>query len=232
MSYELNLFDLINQHKPHDEILSLIKTIFEQILYKDSWTNEFYLHPLGFYYCRLAENPKNQIRLHIWIPGYPMKQDLFIHDHYYDLCSWILCGKILDSSYEVLPSKNKSSYTKFTSGYIDNENNRILYRTEEFQTVKKIKEKTLIKGQKYFIPKEQYHSNQVFFDESEITATLVFTYNHKENHSPNVIGLSTNEYHLEDRPKPISISEIKKIIKICKAEVFKTESSNNNGFEE
>lgn len=219
MTSRLDLFDFIDQNKNHEDIISCIENIFEEIL-QGEWDNKFYLHPLGFYYCRVAERQGNQIRLHIWEANYSMKKDLFIHDHYYDLCSWILIGKILDYTYSVLPTKEKSTYTKFISGYIDNENNRNLNRTDEFQNVEKIAERILKKEQKYFIPKETYHSNKVLFDESQITATLVYTFNHNENHSPNVIGLSANENYLEDKPIPISENKIKRLIEIAKKEIF------------
>lgn len=216
-----DLFELIDQSKTHEQILSCVKNIFDEILNEKKWTTEFFLHPLGFYYCRLGERTTNQLRLHIWKSDYKVKEDLFIHDHYYDLCSWVLCGKILDYSYSVLPGNKKSMYTKFVSGYIENENRRVLRRTDKFKSVEKNGERTILKGQKYSILKESYHSNIVLFDESEITATLVFTYNHKDNHAPNVIGLYTDKDYMEDDPISISEIEIKQLIEIAKKEIFK-----------
>lgn len=219
MISRLDLFNVINQNKSYEDVINCVKNIFEEIL-RDRWDSKFYLHPLGFYYCRIAERQGNQIRLHIWEANYSMKKDLFIHDHYYDLCSWILVGKILDYTYSVLPAKGQSAYTKFISDYINNENNRTLNRTDEFQNIEQKGERILRKGEKYFINKETYHSNKVLFDESQITATLVYTFNHSENHSPKVIGLSVNEYYLEDNPLPISENKIKEIIEIVKKEIF------------
>ena len=61
----------------------------------------------------------------------------------------------------------------------------------------------------------------ILFDESEITATLVFTYNHKDNHAPNVIGLNIGRSYLEDDPKSIPEIDIKHLIKMAKMEIFK-----------
>lgn len=218
----MKLFDLIDETTTHDNILSHVQSIFDLILNQNKWINEFYRHPLGFFYCRLAERKDRQIRLHIWEKDYQIKDDLFIHDHYYDLYSWVLCGKILDFSYKVSPLKKSGIYSKFVSGYVDSENNRMLKRTDEFQQVKKIAERTILKGDKYSIPKGSYHSNKIFFDSSEVTVTLVFTNNHKENHSPNVIGLYENEIYLEDIPIPIPNEKILSLIKVCVSEIFES----------
>lgn len=215
------LLENINENSSFSEIFPCLENIFSEIINGNMWTKEFFLHPLGFYYCRLFENKENQIRLHIWEPNYPIKEDLFIHDHYYNLCSWILCGKILDWSYDVFPSNEESKFTKYVSGYIDNENNRVLKRTDEFQNVLKSSSRTLLRGDKYFISKESYHSNEILFNDSQITATLVFTYDHNNSHSPNVIGSNKNEYYLEDNPTPISESDVKILINKTKTEMYK-----------
>lgn len=206
------LVNLINQNKSITDILPSVSDIFNLIINQKKWVSEFYLHPLGFYYCRLFDNGENQIRLHIWEPGYPVKKDLFIHDHYYDLCSWVLCGKILDFSYSVEKTIEISEFTKFTSSYINGNDIRTLNRTDEYQKVNRSLERLLVKGEKYIIPKGTFHSNKIFFDISELTVTLVYTFNNNADHSPNVIGFSKNEIYLENNPEKITSLKVQTLI--------------------
>ena len=81
MSVPIQLADIIDYNKSIDEVLPVVKEIFNLIINEGSWSEEFYLHPLGFYYCRLFDNNENQIRLHIWERNYPVKKDLYILFH-------------------------------------------------------------------------------------------------------------------------------------------------------
>ncbi|GAA4448700.1 hypothetical protein GCM10023189_06960 [Nibrella saemangeumensis] len=207
-----SLLDRVNQNKSMTEVLNVVKDIFDLITYHDKWINDFFLHPLGFYYCRLYHNDEHQIRLHIWEPNYPVKQDLYIHDHFYDLCSWVLCGEIKDFLYVVQSTTDTSDYCMFTTSYSIDKNIRILARTNNFLLVKKKEERIIKKNEKYIIPKDTFHSNTVLFDESNLTVTFVFTFNHKENHSPNVVGSSKNELYYESNPIMISPEKVKELI--------------------
>lgn len=202
----------LNQHKTIGEILPIVKNIFNLILDNGEWTNEFFLHPLGFYYCRLLTNAENQVRIHIWEPDYPKKLDLFIHDHFYELCSWVLCGKILDYSYSVEPAEGESEHTMFVSSYQKDKNVRTLTKTNDFRVVKRIAERIIQKGQKYIIPKGTFHSNEILFEEADLTVTFVFTYDHNANQSPNVIGLSKNDVYYETDPINIPANKVKNLI--------------------
>jgi|GEM_PF-1341599 len=211
----------VDQHKTVDEIMLVAKDIFALILETGLWQDQFFLHPLGFYYCRLFADDDHQIRLHIWEPNYPVKKDLFIHDHFYDLCSWVLCGKILDYTYSVEATDKISKYTMFTSSYLTDKNVRTLARTNAYHTVNKIEEKIIEKNNKYVIPRDTFHSNIILFEESDLTVTFIFTYNHKKNHSPNVIGLSSNEMYFETDPINISPSKVKILVEKAIGNIWK-----------
>jgi len=165
-----------------------VAAILEAILEQDLWIDDFYLHPLGFYYCRLFVSEQNQIRLHIWLKGYAQKKDLYIHDHFYDLCSWVLCGKIKDYTYEVSNTDKESDYSLFTSSYKNDKNVRTITKTAQSMSVALVSERILSRGDKYYIPRGSFHSNDIIFDSHDITFTCVYTYNHKDDNSPNVIG--------------------------------------------
>ena len=210
------LLNRIDQNKTIDEVLNLAKEIFDSILNQEKWSNDFFLHPLGFHYCRLFHNDKHQIRLHIWEPNYPAKEDLYIHDHFYDLCSWVLCGKIKDYTYEVKPTDKKSDYCMFSSSYRTDKNVRTIAKTENFLSVKMKEERIIGRNEKYIIPRDTFHSNKILFDESDLTTTFVYTFNHKDNHSPNVVGLSKNGIYAESDPVRISPEKVKELIRKTK----------------
>lgn len=57
---------------------------------------ECILHPLGFYFIRLAEQGKTTIRLHYWPANHREKGTAITpyHDHVWDLCSCVLAGTL------------------------------------------------------------------------------------------------------------------------------------------
>lgn len=67
-----------------------VREIIETRLYK------CILHPLGFYFIRLAERGKTTIRLHYWPAGHREKGTAITpyHDHVWELCSCVLAGSL------------------------------------------------------------------------------------------------------------------------------------------
>lgn len=207
-----SLIHRIDQNNKIDDVLNLVDEIFDSILNHEMWINDFFIHPLGFYYCRLYFSDEHQIRLHIWEPNYNIKKDLYIHDHFYDLCSWVLCGKIHDYTYDIKQTTEKSDYCMFTSSYKIDKNVRVLEKTENYLLVKIINERIIQTNEKYLITKDTFHSNKILFEESDLTATFVYTFNHKDNHTPNVVGFIMNEIYDENDPVRISPKKVKELI--------------------
>jgi hypothetical protein len=192
----------LNEQTEIAEANAVVKKIFRSMLLEGQWKDEFYLHPLGFYYCRLFSGPSEQIRLHIWQQGYIKKDDLFIHDHYYDLCSWVLCGAIRDFAYSVTPSAVPTEHVLYKSGYGADPNIRTIEATSEYRSVAIKKERLLVAPKKYFISRDTFHSNEIKFDQAELTVTLVYGFNYKEEHRPNIIGWAGGAEEQEDESKP------------------------------
>lgn len=210
----------INETKSFSEILPFALEVFDKIL-KNADNYSFYLHPLGFHYSRIFHSDETQIRIHVWQKDYNKKRDLYIHDHYYDLRSWVLLGKIEDFEYSVKQSKNPEKHSKFVASYEGNEDNRTIERTDQFLIVKKIKSRIISAGEKYFVAREKYHSNNILFDDSGLTVTIVLAFNYKENHEPNVVGLSKSKKYTLDYPKLISNDDLQKIISKIIEEISK-----------
>lgn len=215
-----NLLNQVNQYKTITEILDVANGVFNLIVTQGEWTSDFFLHPLGFHYCRLYHDENHQVRLHIWEKNYPVKEDLYIHDHFYDLCSWVLCGEIMDYSYEVKAINEKSDYCMFISSYLSDKNVRTIKKTETFLSVKKNEGRIIKKNQKYTIERETFHSNQILFGESDLTVTIVYTFNHKKNNSPHVVGLHTNDGYYEGSPNRISSDKVKALITEAKHNIW------------
>ncbi|KIC00762.1 hypothetical protein OA88_17745 [Flavobacterium sp. JRM] len=202
----------LTENSTFQEILNIVKPIIEEYIQSNNSNLIFYKHPLGFYYARLYESDKVQIRLHIWQKNFTLKEDLYIHDHYYDLNSWILSGKIVDYIYEISDSKSKGEYVKYVGSYNKNENNRVLKKTNEYYNILNISERYLNRGDKYSIKKNQFHSNKITFEDYTITSTLVYTHNPNLLHSPTVLGKTQMEQIIEDKPLVISYLETQKIL--------------------
>lgn len=74
----------------------------------DARAYECILHPLGFYFIRLAEHAKTTIRLHYWPPNYREKGTARTpyHDHVWDLCSCVLVGSLENVLIELEPDEH------------------------------------------------------------------------------------------------------------------------------
>ncbi|WP_448138441.1 hypothetical protein [Sphingobacterium siyangense] len=194
------------------EVRNFINTFLNEYLSREGNEIEFYLHPLGFIYSRIFTSENEQLRIHIWPKNYSKKDDLYIHDHYYDLNSWILLGEIKDLLYDVSVTTNTGKFIVYEGSYNDNENYRYLKPSNLFCNIIKIKERLFTKGDKYFIEKSKYHSNEIMFKDSDYTCTLVLTQNPNRVHSPKVLGKVKKHEIIEELPTLMSYIDMKLII--------------------
>lgn len=202
----------IDQQTDWLQVNNIVKNTLIDII-EDIEAPDFFLHPLGFHYCRLIDTQKNQLRLHFWEADYHAKDDLYIHDHFYDFCSWILNGTIVNYEYQITPSSGESKYTLFKSKYLANRDERTVERTDLFQNVDLIRTSHLFKGSQYFIKRNTFHSNKVLVSLNDIAVTCVYTFNHNEDNAPTIIGYSSNSRYEESKPIPIDLGQIKDICK-------------------
>ena len=173
---------------------------------------KFYLHPLGFIYSRLYSSENEQLRIHIWLKNYKRKEDFYIHDHYYDLSSWILLGDIKDLLYDITVKNSNGEFIIYEGSYNENENYRYLKPSNSFCNILKIEERYFTKGDKYFIEKSKYHSNEIIFKNSDYACTLVLTQNPNKIHSPKVLSKIKQGEIIEESPTLMSYNEMKLII--------------------
>lgn len=79
-----------------------VRRVIEARLY------ECILHPLGFYFVRLAERGKTTIRLHYWPAGHREQGTAITpyHDHVWELCSCVLVGSLENVLIQLEPDEH------------------------------------------------------------------------------------------------------------------------------
>lgn len=202
----------ITSNSTYEEVKYFLNFFFNEYLVKEINDIKFYLHPLGFIYSRIYSSENEQLRIHIWPKNYKRKEDFYIHDHYYDLSSWILLGEIKDLLYDISVKKNNGEFIIYEGSYNGNENYRYLKPSSSFCNILNIEERYFTKGDKYFIEKSKYHSNEIIFKNSDYACTLVLTQNPNKIHSPKVLSKIKQSEIIEETPTLMSYKEMKLII--------------------
>lgn len=145
--------------------------------------SKFLWHPLGFIMCRLAEHQSRKLRLHLWPRdgGRPQDPAWPIHDHVFDLQSWVLAGTI--SNVEYCASQVGVEYQLYSAAYEDGES--VLRRSERRVRLKEAHRSEYVSGQQYVIEAGIFHQS---VRKGEATAiTLCETYDRMQS-GPRVAG--------------------------------------------
>jgi hypothetical protein len=143
------------------------------------------LHPLGFYYCNLFDFCNGEkIRIHIWSDkGKRINPLMDIHNHYYNVVSYVFRGSVYNTLYNV---KETKPYThSLYEGSYDKSGKRILKKTNKKFNLNPLKKQRVAEGELYIIDKSEVHKGEVL--ESEFSITFVFT-EKPINPNPQVFG--------------------------------------------
>lgn len=136
-------------------------------------------HPLGFYCCKLIQNKNISIRLHFWLKENQKQKNFEIHNHIFDLESYILIGAIQNIIYEPSLEKEGIPFNTFITSY-NNEKSTITLKDSNIFL--KVKERnTYLKSQKYTLTSNIIHQSNVM---SEKAITLMYTLNTNNTVSP------------------------------------------------
>jgi hypothetical protein len=89
----------------------------------------FIWHPLGFIFCELSKERERKIRLHIWPNNNDRMQKpaWLIHDHLFNLKSWVVAGRIENIEYSV--EEGTPNYRVYYARYEGDSS--VLYRTDK-----------------------------------------------------------------------------------------------------
>lgn len=131
------------------------------------------IHPLGFYVLKLGQIDDDlNIRLHIWNNKLtPQNLELMVHNHIFDMKSFVLKGEIINKEYELICDENKVTKNQLYKVNYSN-NNSILIKSESNFTLLETKQSTIKKGHSYKIDAGVFHESIV---QNPYTATLLIT---------------------------------------------------------
>lgn len=128
-------------------------------------------HPLGFRVARLIADSGAALRLHIWPKSARSAQPGFeIHDHTFDLTSFILFGDLRQTVYEVSTSA-PATHAVYEVGY--DATGSVLRKSEIAVAVSPKKTCLLHAGETYALPAAEFHD--LDRASAQCAATLVLT---------------------------------------------------------
>lgn len=185
------------------ELKSNISQIFNNLLHSDFLEQNLRYHPLGFIYCRLHEfENKENIRLHIWNKfSDTLISSMNIHNHFYDVNSYVFKGKVINTLYAVIEGDEDISHYQYVGSYI-NSDKRILTKTNIGKKLIKMSCDIINFGELYRISKEEIHSG------GTIGESITITYSENlGNPSPLIFGSldSNSQYTFESQSIPINV---------------------------
>ncbi|MBN3822601.1 hypothetical protein G3O00_03080 [Burkholderia sp. Ac-20384] len=131
---------------------------------------DYFWHPLGFLVSKLFEEPPLTLRIHIWPRGGGREQNPAwpIHDHIFNMRSWILHGRLLNTVY--CESRCLKNYHLYLASYQGDES--VLTRGESEISLEVEHEERYEVGQFYNVEAGVFHSSSHEKDATTITVVL------------------------------------------------------------
>ncbi|MBT8124761.1 MAG: hypothetical protein KJO81_08055 [Gammaproteobacteria bacterium] len=182
-----------------------IRDLFTAML---SAGRKFTWHPLGFIFCRLSIEGNRKIRLHIWPKnkGKVQKPSWMIHNHLFDLKSWVIKGQILNIEYKAY-ADNDGEFTFYTACYKGEKS--IIERTDEIIGLEEIRRFLVNVGENYQIPAGRLHESIAVHDSISITICETID---KSDKPPLVVGRNIGEQLFTYLRSDVADSVINEII--------------------
>lgn len=208
--YTKDFFHTLREYYRTKNIIKISESCNKII--KDLKSNDLMIHPLGFYYNNLFEFENNEkFRIHIWSNNSERLKPLMdIHNHYYNVISYVVTGHIFNTLYS--SSKSIPSTHSLYSGSYDKDGKRILKKTGQNFNLKKIVQNKIKAGNLYIIDKAEIHKGEV--PSSEFTITIVYT-EKPTNPNPQVFGKINKEDEYTFPKLMIDKNEVKYILRKC-----------------
>ena len=131
------------------------------------------IHPLGFFFCRLHEfSNKETIRIHVWLDKDTIHKPLMdIHNHFYNISSFIITGTVSNTLFKVLKTE-PYSHSVYIGSYGDNEK-RVLKSQKEFYKLEEDETHIINEGELYEIKKSEVHKGDTI--NNTLSISLVYT---------------------------------------------------------
>jgi hypothetical protein len=167
-----------------------IHLLLDALLKDGTLTKRSFNHPFGFIQIKIIDFGNQfpeSLRLHIWpFNRIIQRPQYLIHSHAFDFTSYVICGKISNSIYEITPTEN-SEDCLYEVDYNDEKSTSTLIKTERRVLCKLVNQETMSTGQHYKMYKNMFHSSDI--EENVYTATLFTTSNRQ--HGTSVLGNSS-----------------------------------------
>lgn len=161
----------------------------------------FNWHPLGFVHSKLCYIPNiGDLRLHVWLEGFRNTQlpHMPIHDHIFNVNSFILSGTVTNHIYEVgNGNDNGHLYRTYEAQYKNV--GSLLSPTEELLTCRLKSSAVHSKGDFYIVKKEIFHETTV--EVGNFAATLVIATERDDTKKPKILGPIKSQEYFYSREK-------------------------------
>ncbi len=127
----------------------------------------FIWHPLGFILCKLSEEGEKKIRLHIWPNNNDRMQKpaWLIHDHLFNLKSWVVAGRIENIEYSV--EEGTPNFRVYHARY--EEDSSVLYRTDKKIFITEKIKYLVSAGERYSVPSGMLHQSVSVSETTSVT---------------------------------------------------------------
>lgn len=182
-----NTFEQVREYFVARDLKNL-RTSFNSLVKTFEKTNllegNVFFHPLGFAYTELfVFSNRDAIRINIWSTvRHPQTPSMEIHDHFYNINSFVIAGKLTNIVYDVSAvSPNHSVY----KGTFDSAEGRTLKRTEECLNAEISSTQIINQGDFYYLPKGSLHSSYV--PPKEFTCTFVLA-SQRDSSTSRILG--------------------------------------------
>lgn len=167
----------------------------------------FVWHPLGFVVCKFFEGGGRKLRMHLWSNAKHKTQQpaWMIHDHLFDLKSWVLSGQIENVEYEAVNTASK--FRIYGASYENGKS--VLDRTESSVDVIEKKREIIVAGNTYLVPAGVLHESRSLKNGTSVTVCETID---KLNRNPAVIGNLEGEPRYIYSRTAVSISDLEELI--------------------
>lgn len=172
-----------------------------------SGEKNFSWHPLGFMMATLLDEGGEKIRLHLWTNSFDkaQKPTWLVHDHKFDLTSWVISGSIKNIEYKelMLPETHKLYSVSYSS------TGSILTKLDEGYNLAVDRTQQINEGETYRISAGTFHQSLSL--SSKTTVTICHTVDKKQT-PPLVVGEldGLDKYYYQR--SPVHVDELEVVI--------------------
>lgn len=167
----------------------------------------FVWHPLGFVMATIINEGNEKIRLHLWSNSFQnaQKPTWLIHDHLFDLTSWVLSGEIENTEFK--QGNNSLTHRHYSVSY--DKDGSILTKLDSGLSLSVERKDIMKKNESYAIKSGILH--QSISTSKNTTVTVCHTVDVRDE-SPLVAGDLYGDFKYQYKRKTVTPSDLSKIV--------------------